>query len=192
MKPNDLLIMLVERIALAPQYRLLISFDELSTWPKCNVQMLAEHQLLHQAHPASYLICDQCEEACMRPLHKAPRHGLHFDHFMTCDLRSDVHRIAVAPDRLKQWHISAPMIAAWLSRGLCLRPPVTASLNTSRWELGVLKGSKQSGHVMLCVDQSQLIIHLSGYKLCLAEVLLGHDKPLAVDRRILVRLSRPA
>lgn len=192
MTADDLLIMLAERVAAALGNSVLVGYDELATWPTSSVQVLTEHQLLRPAEPSNSIVCDQCEEACTRPVHTVPSVDQACDHFIVCDRRSDVHRIEVTSDRLAQWHISGSLIAQWLSRQLGLRPPNTPPPTAQRWELGLLKGGKYASHVLLVVDQQQLTLQLAGHTLRFADVLTCHDQQLTVDRRMLMqRVTKP-
>ncbi len=71
--------------------------------------------------------------------------------FVVCDQRDDVARVAVARDLLEQWACSPERVADVLARLLGTRRS-DGDAAGGRWDMGVLKGTKHSAHVVLGIE----------------------------------------
>jgi hypothetical protein len=185
MTPEAALAELLQRLAAQRGAPVLLSEQELGTWPGATVAAMKVQGVLTQARPASSVVCPGCEEACAMPVQvvsypTGPRA------FIVCDRRDDVNRVPVPIDRLKQWQASARSIADLLTRLLNLRPLDVSGPDAVRWEIGILKGTKHSSHVVLSVDGS-LTLSLAGHSIPLMDVLTLEGDRFVVDRRALQR-----
>jgi hypothetical protein len=96
-----------------------------------------------------------------------------------------VARVAIARDLLKQWTSSPERVADALARLLGTRRNNgdTAAL---RWDVGVLKGTQNSAHVVLGIER-ELRLNIAGHSLPVADVLELSSKGLMLERRALLR-----
>ena len=106
--------------------------------------------------------------------------------FIVCDKRSDINRVAVPLDSLEQWQATVEAVADLLADLLVLRRPLSHSIEGGPWQLGLLRGAKQSGHVKLLVN-GELTVAVGGHLLVLSEVLELRGNQFIVDRRRLLR-----
>lgn len=191
MTPDDALIELLDRLAAAGGDAVLLSENELARWPAALVAEMKSQGLLTKAAPAAATECPGCEEACVRPVHVlvAPEGPAAF---VVCDLRDDVNRVTVPSSRLGQWRASGTSLAGLLAGLLGLPSPACSDFGTPRWQVGVLRGSKHSSHIVLGAEDG-LCLSLAGYSVPVAEVLMLKGKALAVDKRRLTALvDQPA
>lgn len=191
MTPDDALIELLDRLAAAGGDAVLLNEDELARWPATLVAAMSSQGLLTRAAPAAAAECPGCEEACVRPVHvlAAPEGPAAF---VVCDARDDVNRVTVLSGRLGQWQASGTSLAGLLSGLLGLPSPACSDFGSLRWQVGVLRGSKHSSHIVLGAENG-LSLSLAGYSVPVAEVLMLKGKALAVDKRRLAALvDQPA
>ena len=188
MKPADALSELINRVVAVRGQPLLVSTEELAQWPPEVVEALKSQELLSKAAPAVTTVCPGCEQECVMPVHALPGTPQSAPSpFIVCDKRDDVNRVTVPLTRLEQSRISGGAIANFLSRGLGLTNPSSDSLSTARWEVGLLKGRKHAGHLVLVADGG-LNLMVSGHSVALAEVISMDGERLVLDSHRLRRL----
>ena len=107
--------------------------------------------------------------------------------FVVCDKRSDINRVAVPVSRLEQWLASGASIANLLAGLLGLRRPRASGADSTRWEIGMLKGAKLSSHLVLLAD-GRLSLALAGHSMAFADVLGLEGDRFTVDKRTLKHL----
>ena len=105
--------------------------------------------------------------------------------FVVCDRREDTARVPVPRVQLEQWQCSPRLLADGVAKLVGLRRSLSDD-DPRRLDLGVLKGTQASAHVVLHVE-SALTLHIAGHVLPLPDVLAWTDKGMTVDRRALVR-----
>lgn len=92
---------------------------------------------------------------------------------------------AIARDLLEQWTCSPERVAGALARLLGIRRSAGDS-TALRWDVGVLKGTKGSAHVVLGIER-ELRLTIAGHSLPVVDALELDDQGLIVERRALLR-----
>lgn len=187
MTSQDALIELLERLGAGHGAAVLVSEHELGQWPIAAVSAMKSQGLLTKARPASSAACPGCEHECVMPVHTRPDESREPDAFIFCDKRSDINRVTVPVSRLEQWQASGASIANLLASLLDLRRPRASGADTTRWEIGMLKGAKHSSHLVLLAE-GRLNLALAGHSMAFADVLGFEGDRFTVDKRTLKRL----
>jgi len=187
MTPEAVLIELLNRLAALHGKMVLINTDELTQWPTEIVEELKTHNLIRKTRPATSVVCTECEEECVRPVHTITE--THGDPalFLVCEQRNDINRVPISINRLEQWQTSGALLADYLSGSLGLHRPAADSTTDNRWEIGMLKGKKYSSHLVLLTGDF-LTLTLAGHSIPLADVLTIENNHILIDKRTLTRL----
>lgn len=181
----DALAALLARVAASDGEPARFSERELAEWPAAAVAQLKAEGLLVKGPPADVVSCPGCEDDCAMTVETATTAGGKLRAFVVCDRRDDVARVAIARDAIEQWQCSPVQLATQLAKFLALRRPLSDN-TPKRLDLGVLKGTNGSAHVVLHVE-NPLTLHVAGHVLPLADVVDWTDKGLTVERWALVR-----
>lgn len=181
----DALAALLARVAAAGGEAALFSERELADWPAAALARLKAEGLLVKGPPADVVSCPGCEEDCAMPVETATTASGKLRAFVVCDQRDDVARVAIARDLLEQWTCSPERMADVLARLLGTRRS-DGDAGGGRWDVGVLKGTQHSAHVVLDIAGA-LRLAIAGHSLPLADVLELGDKGLMLERRALLR-----
>ena len=187
MTPEAVLVELLDRIGAHPDATIVISAHELSTWPGAAVRAMKSQGLLTKARPATNTVCLECERECIMPVHVLPDKAREPEAFVVCDKRSDINRISVPVARLEQWRASADSVTSLLA-GLLGLHRSGGGTDAARGEVGMLKGTKHSSHLVLIAD-GRLTLSLAGHSIALADVLTFEGNAFKVDRRTLTGLA---
>lgn len=187
MKSPNLLGELIDRVAALQGKAALISDEELNQWPVEEITALKEYKLLQKARPATSVVCVECEEACVRPVHTVPDPGGESRLFLVCEKQSDVNRISIPMERLEQWQTMGDYFVGLVAELLNLRQATKNQTTATRWEVGLFKGRKHSSHLMLTIEDT-LQLNLAGHRMALADVLSLEVKQFTIDKKILTRL----
>lgn len=185
MNPADVLPTLLDRLAAADGGAAVFSAVELAEWPAPAVAKLKADGLLVASTPAASVICPGCEQDCAMPVETASTASGAWRAFVACDKRDDTARVPIPAALLEQWQCTPSQLATQLAKFLALRRPLSDD-DPKRLDLGVLKGTQGSAHVVLHVE-SPLTLHVAGHVLPMADVMDWTDKGLTVERRALVR-----
>lgn len=182
----DVLPTLLDRLAAAAGEVALFSERELAEWPAAAFARLKAEGLLVKGPPADAVVCPGCEEDCTMPVETDVTPSGTLRAFVVCDKRDDVARVAIARDLLEQWTCSPERVADVLARLLGIRRSGSDSA-ARRWDVGLLKGTKQNGaHIVLGIG-NELRLTIAGHSLPVADVLELGDKGLSIERRALLR-----
>lgn len=187
MTPEAALVELLERVGARHGAAVIVSDNELSAWPSATVAAMKSQGLIAKARPTTSAVCPGCERECVMPVHVLTDKAREPAAFIVCDKRSDINRVPVTVSFLEQWQASGDSVAALLSGLLGLHRSGASCPDAARWEVGMLKGTKHSSHVVLVAD-GKLVLSLAGHSVLLADVLTLEGDAFKVDRRILKRL----
>jgi len=187
MTPDDTFIELLDRVAALQGAQARLNADELSQWPDEAVTAMKAQKLIIMARPAASLVCPGCEEACVMPVHTISTPAGEPAPSLVCNKRDDISRVPVPVAHLEQWQISGDSIAGLLADLLGLRHSNTGGSSTGRWEVGVFRGAKHAGHLVLLAGE-KLTLTLAGHSIALAEVLVLEGGGFKADKRRLARL----
>ena len=186
MTPEDAFTELLNRVAALHGATALINADELAQWPGEAVTAMKTQQLITRARPANSAVCPGCERECVMPVHVLTDKAREPAAFIVCDKRDDINRVPVPVAQLEQWQASGDSVADLLAGLLGLQRPNMGSSSASRWEIGILKGTKHSSHLALVVDGT-LTLSLANHSIPLAQVLSLDGHGLKVDEHALLR-----
>lgn len=178
--PKGALDELIARIGAAHGAPIVIADQELRDWPAAAVAAMKAAGLLTKAGDASSIVCPGCEQQCTMPVHVLPAETAP-EAFVVCDQRSDINRVPISLEALKGQQASAEAFAGCVTRLLGLRRPVTSERHSNRWELGVLKGEKHSGHLVLVIE-GELTLKLAGHSVAVADVLRIRNSKIVLDK----------
>jgi hypothetical protein len=184
---ENLLFELMARISSQQGGCVYINNEELKEWPSDTLETFKSQRLLTKARPAQSALCPGCERDCVMPVDILTGHSDESRAFIVCDKRSDMNRVKVPIDRIEQWQASADSIADLLAKLLGLNHSNSHSVVPDRWEIGVFKGTKHSGHLVLNAGD-QLELTLAGHTIPLAEALSFDSQCFKVDKRKLAKL----
>lgn len=185
MNPDDVLPTLLDRVAAAGGGAAYFSAQELAVWPASMLARMKEMGLLAPSTPAASVVCPGCEEECAMPVEMATTVAGVRRFFVVCDRREDTARVPVPLVQLEQWQCSPRLLADGVAKLVGLRRSLSDD-DPRRLDLGVLKGTQASAHVVLHVD-SALTLHIAGHVLPLGDVLAWADSGMTAERRALVR-----
>lgn len=192
MNSENLLFELMERISSQHGAVVFISNQELKEWPSDTLETFKSQRLLTKARPAQSAVCSGCERDCVMPVHILTDQRGESRATIVCDKRSDMNRVDVPIDRIEQWQASADSIADLLAKLLSLNRSSSHSVVPDRWEIGVFKGTKHSGHLVLNAGD-QLELTLAGHIIPLTEMLSFDGQCFKVDKRKFTKLvDQPA
>jgi hypothetical protein len=149
MTPLDAMLELLARVGASNGAAVPVSEEELGHWPAAAVKAMKSHKLLVKSKPASSVVCPGCEEECVMQVHTLPAGPRSPASFIVCDKRSDINRVAVPSERLRQWRCSAEALCGFVAQSLELRPSSRTRGNTGLWEIGLAIGNRRSQ--MLCL-----------------------------------------
>lgn len=186
MTPEDAFRELFDRVAALHGAPVLINADELAQWPNEAVSAMKAQKLITRARPAASAVCPGCEDECVMPVHAIPVSSGDPMLFIVCDKRDDINRVPVPISRLEQWQASGDSIANLLAVLLGLQRSNMGSSSASRWEIGILKGTKHSSPLTLVVDGS-LTLSLANHSIPLPHVLALDGHALIADKHSLLR-----
>ena len=181
MTPLDSMIELLGRVGALKGAAAVVSEEELSHWPQVAVKAMKSQKLLVKARPAASAVCAGCERECVMPVHTPPAGTRGAASFIVCDKRSDINRVAVPAERLRQWRYSAEAMCALVARSLELRSSSQTRGSTGLWEIGLATGNRRSQ--MLCLRATRELELVAGSNAVpLAEVVRYEAGSYAVDR----------
>ena len=176
----DYLSLLLRQLAAVDGDTLLISHEERIEVPDDVWATMAQLKIVQQAQHAKSVICDGCEENCVRPVHiypantKSPARA-----FVVCDVREDVGRVNVDFERLNQWQVSEQQLADMV-RDLIGQTTQSVTKDGALWRLGMVDGGTHKSQVSLKFDRDAWVL-ASGHIVSLIELLSINNGALKID-----------
>jgi hypothetical protein len=149
MTPLDAVLELLGRVGALNGAAALVSEEELSHWPAEAVGAMRSQKLLVKARPTASAVCPGCEQECVMPVHTLPAGPRGAASFIVCDKRSDINRVAVPAERLRQWRCEMDALCGFAAQSLGLRRSDKPSAIGELWEIGIATGGKRKQ--MLCL-----------------------------------------
>jgi hypothetical protein len=187
MTPKTALIDLLDRVGAAKGAAVLVTDDELSQWPAVAVAAMKSQKLLARARPAASVVCPGCEQECLMPVHAPARGSGPVGAFVVCDKRSDINRVPIVPDRLRQWRCDIRSVAVFLSTRLGLRRGDQRQADAGVLRIGMASGEKRTQ--MLCLrSDGALAVVASSNAVPLSELVGYHDDGYQIDEAAIRRL----
>jgi hypothetical protein len=179
MKAIDALIELLDRVGTCRGKAVFVNDEALLQWPKAAVKAMKSQKLIVKAQLAASAVCQGCERNCVMPVHSLSATTGKTSSFIVCDKRSDVNRVPVTAERLKQWQCNSDMVCRFITTSLALRQTVK-KVDDGRCEIGMVSGDKRSQ--MLCLEVSGTLTLIAGSsKVPLAEFIEFQDGTYVLD-----------
>ena len=124
--------------------------DEVARWPSEALQRLLAAGLVREIDLASGVVCDQCEDACwIEPeIREQPATGKRVGMYF-CPRHEDVGRFEVSLERLRQWQVHIPGLAAAVAKALSATGGVQEVVADRLHSLGRIALSGKSREVFL-------------------------------------------
>lgn len=185
MSPDQALAELLGRLGANKGAAVLMSEEELASWPNDAVSALKSAGLLSLASPASSVVCPGCEEQCVMPVQTLSG-GKRVVSFVVCDKRDDISRVEISAERLRKVRCSIEAVCAFVATSLGLK---CSSQRTASgvWELGILKGKKRAQMVCLQANGAlELVVGQS--RIPLTELVLVAEQGYFVEADVVRRM----
>jgi hypothetical protein len=186
MTPVDAILELLGRVGANNGAAVFISEEELSLWPTDAVSAMKSQKLLVKARPTASAVCPGCEQECMMPVHTPPARLPGAAAFIVCDKRSDINRVAVAVERLRQWRCDADALCGFIAQGLGLRRIVRPPASGELWEIGIATGDKRKQMLCLKAD-GEVALVAGGSAVPLAEFIAYRAGKYSLDQAAIRR-----
>ncbi|HBD7469435.1 TPA: hypothetical protein ACUTUG_001436 [Legionella pneumophila] len=188
MNSETIFLEILERLAARNGSQVIISEQELYSWPIDVVTEMKTVGLITKASPAKDVVCPGCERECLMSVDILVNSNQVVHAFVTCDKRSDITRVPVSIYCVKQWQISGKNIANLIVTLLDIKSYGIDQTGDSKWELGLLKGTKHSGYLSMLI-KAELQLSLSGHIISLVDVVSFINGKFVIDRRRLNHLA---
>jgi len=179
---DDVLSDLLANLRTAKQ-PVLISWDEVQQFPDNALDSLVELELLKPAPPAQSLECYGCDKHCFMDVIALPHNEpAKYRSFIVCDdaeMQSQIGRIKINPERLKQWQASVKQLAIVIADLLGLNHKIIVDDKHVLIKLGMLPSDKGRRWVML--NSATLSLAINNYPLPVEGVLFFDNEQLVID-----------
>lgn len=187
MTPQAALIQLLARVGARNGAAVSVSAEELIQWPAAAVAAMKSQRLLARARPAVSVVCPGCERECVMPVHTLPAGPRGPASFIVCDKRSDINRVPVGADRLRQWRCDADAVCGFIAASLGLHRSEQHPADAGVLNIGVASGNQR--RQMLCLrTDGDLALVAGNNAMPLAELVGFRDGEYSVDHAMLRRL----
>lgn len=158
MSPQSTLIELLERLNATSGNAIFVSDYEMIQWTNEAVKAIKSHQLISKAKISTSAICLNCERQCVMPVHTLQPLKGEPQSFIICDKRSDTNRVVVSTNQLIQWQCTIEYVRKFIANILGLRLSNIKSDIPNQWNIGIVKGSKNSQMLGLKIDYSLSLV----------------------------------
>lgn len=164
-----------------------VSASDLRGWlPEAVAALLAGNVLLPSA-PASSVVCDGCEEACVRPVQFRTRQSGETVVLVHCDVREDIDLVFLTPTDLQRWRFTLDSLAAGLAALLPNGRSTAVDAPGKDYRLGFVKGRRHDRGVLYLRNDHGPRLTLAGHVLAPQDVLTLTGDRLSLDTRLLTR-----
>lgn len=165
-----------------------VTAADIRGWAADAVAAIQSAGLLVSGPPAVGIVCDGCEEACVRPVQAVASTSGDAVAFVLCHLRNDIDRVPVALEDLVRWRLTVQSLADCMAGLLGGGAATTSDSAAGRYRLGFALGRKQDRAVLyLRVDDEGVRLVLAGHVLEVQDTLVLRDGRLTFDQRMLMR-----
>ncbi len=187
MTPQDVLIELLARVGAPHGAAVLVNDEELSQWPAAAVAAMKLQKLLVKARPAVSVVCPGCERECVMPVRTLTRASGAAASFVVCDKRSDINRVAIPTDLLKQWRCNAEAVCGFVAKSLGLTRSEQRSTDAGLRNIGIARGDKRTQLLALQLNGSLTLV-VGNNTTPLAELVGFCDGKYSVDATMIREL----
>ena len=179
---------LLDRLAASWRDGVTVSGAELSCWPEDQQSAIRAAGILVPGEPATSVVCDGCERACVMPVHIRSAPSRQAGAFVVCDKRNDINRVDVTVADLNRWRMTAQSLADGLGRMLNSRPISVRSGAEEGFRLGFVQGKTSRAAAQLRRGTAGLQLVVAGHAHALHDLLSVRDGVVALDVSRLRRL----
>jgi hypothetical protein len=162
MTPQDALAELLSRLYDLDS-EVLVTAQELSSWPKEAVSAMKSQKLIYKARPAKSAVCPGCEKDCVMPVHTLSNSNGANVSFIVCDKRSDINQVPISPEQLIQWRLDAAAVCDFVASSLELNRSTALQADKTMLTIGMVRGKKRSQVLALQVNKGLKLIAGSSY-----------------------------
>ncbi len=163
------------------------SEEELSGWPHAAVAALKAQKLLVKARTATSAICPGCEQQCAMPVQVQSDGEHRSDPFVVCDKRTDIGRVAIRPEQLRQWRCDEEVLCRFVADSLGLRRTSTASAVPDLLRVGISRGERRAQMIELRPGGEPLIV-VADQAVALSQVVVFEQGCYGLDGEAIGRL----
>lgn len=188
MTPEEAFADLMARVGARADSAAFVNEDELAGWPPAAVAALKAQGLLRKARSAVSAVCPGCEQQCAMPVHTVKEGTSRRDSFVVCDKRSDINRVAIRPEQLRQWQSDAEAVRGFVAEGLSLRRTSGRSADEGLLLVGMIEGKKRFQMVGLRVAGDPVIV-VGGGTVAVSDLANYGDGRFGLDAGPLRRLA---
>lgn len=164
------------------QGAVVLGADTVARWDVGDVDALIGAGLLKAASRAQSVVCTGCEHQCFSDVHVSTLRSGHIRAFVVCemtDMRAQMGRVAIAPDRLRQWQTTPRMLARFLMLKLQLAGEISSPEKSMSIALGMLPGPNGRRWVELVL--SPLSLEINRLRAPLNELLDVNEGGIELD-----------
>ena len=136
----------------------LITEQELSSWPAEAVSAMKLQKLIVKARPAKSTVCPGCEKDCVMPVHNLSNSAGTNVSFIVCDKRSDINRVQIPSEQLIQWRLDAAAVCNFVALTLNLNRSTVIQADKTQLTIGMFRGKKRSQMLALQVIKGLKLI----------------------------------
>lgn len=180
---NDVLLSLLDSVGRNGDVYV-VNRDTMQQWPVDALDRLLEAGVLVATANAQSIECHGCEHRCFMDVQQLP--GIQNQpsrSFVVCDhpdMRDQMGRVPVPPERLEQWKTTAGQLANVIAQLLATENKVEDRHGQASIRIGMVAG--KNGRRWLSLNRSPLA--LESYERCLPleEVLFFKDDKLCIDK----------
>jgi hypothetical protein len=158
MTPEQVFADLMARVGAHPDSVVLVNEQDLADWPPDVVAALRAQGLLRKARDAASAVCPGCEQQCIMPVNTVKDETSRRGSFVVCDKRSDINRVPIPPEQLRQWRTDAEAVRRFVADSLSLRQTGERSREDGLTFVGVIQGTKRSQMLALRVSGDPALV----------------------------------
>jgi hypothetical protein len=188
MTPEQVFADLMVRVGAHSDSAALVNEQELADWPQDVVAALKAQGLLRKARDASSAVCPGCEQQCLMPVNTVKDETSRRGSFVVCDKRSDINRVTIPPEQLRQWRSDAETVRGFVAETLSLRPTRERSADQALLLLGMIEGTKRSQMLALRVAGDPALV-IGGESVPLCDLAKYEDGRFGLDDRSARKLA---
>ena len=195
MRPETVLIELLDRVGASPNRVVQIDSGELAGWPADSVAALKSQRLICKTHPASSTVCPGCEQQCVMPVHTVSSLSDPFgwqtgqsNSFIVCDKRDDINRVPVEMDRLTRWQCSMDSVGDFVAECLGLRLKRKRTHRSGLLQIGMASGEKRRQMLCLRTDEEELELVAGSGAVALVDALRFRNGRFGLERNLVRQL----
>lgn len=168
-----------------------VSWDVVQQWPAGTVDRLLDAAILTTTADALSIECHGCENRCYMDVLSLPRkENQSVRAFIVCDdpeKQSEMGRLPIQLERLKQWKVTTLQIAEVLTSLLGMDSKAEEYHDQNNIRIGMIK--TQNGRRWLSLIKSPLMLEVGDYRVPLDELLFFEEGVLVIDRARIEQLA---